>query len=69
MPNTNCLEGIRCPKCGNEDEFRIEGTTIFTVTDDGTESYGDVEWTEDFCECTECHFYGRLDTFRQRAKS
>ncbi len=44
MTNTNCLEGIQCPQCGNADRFRIVATSLFTVTDDGTEDHGDVEW-------------------------
>ena len=33
--NTNCLEGIKCPKCGNEDKFVISVVAHATVTDDG----------------------------------
>ena len=35
MINTNCLENIKCPTCGNEEWFRIAAKTIATVTDDG----------------------------------
>ena len=38
MTNTNCLEDIKCPACGNEEEFRIAAKTIFTVTDEGTDA-------------------------------
>jgi hypothetical protein len=47
MTNTNCLEGIRCPDCGNEESFRIAAKTIVTVTDDGIEDHGDMEWDDD----------------------
>lgn len=64
MPNTNCLENIRCPDCGNEDRFRIEATSLFTVTDDGTDDYCDVQWDKDsYAECAECHRHGTLKEF------
>ena len=63
--NTNCLEGIRCPECGQEDEFRIEGRTVFEVTDDGTGDHGDVEWDEDsYVLCPSCEFEGKLGHFQ-----
>jgi len=30
MTNENCLEGIRCPQCGQEDCFKI--TAVFPAT-------------------------------------
>ena len=36
MPNDNCLEGIRCPKCGKEDFFIIRCLVDLETTDDGT---------------------------------
>jgi sarcosine oxidase delta subunit len=64
MTNTNCLEGIKCPACGNEESFRIAGTAIFTVTDDGTEDHGDIEWNDDsYAECTQCYRHGTLKDF------
>jgi hypothetical protein len=55
--NTNCLRGVRCPKatCGSEGPFQIEGTAMFEVHDDGTESFGDVDWDDDSqVTCTAC---------------
>jgi hypothetical protein len=64
MTNTNCLEGIKCPACGNEDRFRIAGTTVFTVTDEGTEDHGDIEWDDDsHVECAQCYHHGALRDF------
>lgn len=63
--NTNCLEGIRCPKCGQEDSFRIEGRSVFTVIDDGTVEHSDVEWDDDsWALCPTCEYEGKLGTFR-----
>ena len=65
MTNTNCLEGIQCPACGNEDRFRIAGKAFFTVTDDGTDDYGDVEWDDDSdAECAECHRHRHPEGFQ-----
>ena len=38
MTNTNCLENISCPKCGQEDRFKIAATIFCLVTDDGTDA-------------------------------
>jgi predicted RNA-binding Zn-ribbon protein involved in translation (DUF1610 family) len=65
MTNTNCLEGIKCPACGNEEQFRIAGRALFTVTDDGTEDHGDIEWDDDsYADCPECGRHGTLRDFR-----
>jgi hypothetical protein len=65
MTNINCLENIQCPACGNEESFRIAATAVFTVTDDGTDDYTDVQWADDsYAECAECHRQGTLKDFR-----
>jgi hypothetical protein len=66
MPNTNCLEGIRCPRCGYEDEFDIDATCTVTVTDEGTSDRGhDYEWGEsNHCFCKQCCYGGELRTFK-----
>lgn len=67
-PNTNCLAGMRCPKCGNKDEFRIEVSTIAKVTDDGIELVGDTEWSDkSFCMCPVCEHDGFAADFTQGA--
>jgi len=67
MPNENCLEGIRCPDCDQEDKFKIVGKAWFDVTDDGTSEFeGAVEWDDDSaCRCPECGFTGTLGQFRE----
>lgn len=65
--NTNCLEGLRCPQCGNNAKLVIAGNSFFEVTDDGTESHGDVEWDNNSAtRCPECHFAGLLKQFDGR---
>jgi hypothetical protein len=67
MTNTNCLEGIKCPACDNEGRFRIAGTAVFTVTDDGTEDHGDIEWDDgSYAECTGCGRHGTLKDFKAK---
>jgi Zn ribbon nucleic-acid-binding protein len=63
--NTNCLEGMKCPKCGQEDSLKIEATCIFTVTDDGTEDEGNGhEWGDtNYCECPDCGHHGIVADF------
>jgi hypothetical protein len=41
-------EGVRCPKCGQDEVMWVVGMAWFTVTEDGAEQTGkpdgDVEW-------------------------
>jgi Zn ribbon nucleic-acid-binding protein len=63
--NENCLEGLRCPNCKQEDVLQIAGTSLFRVVDDGTESHEDVEWDDaSFTRCPTCGFQGKLVDFR-----
>lgn len=67
MPNTNCLENFKCPKCGHEDSFRITVSTGVIMHDDGSEPdpmNGDNEYDEDsFCGCTACDYEGKIWEF------
>jgi hypothetical protein len=71
MPNTNCLEGIRCPGCKQEDEFMIEALVSVRVTDDETEDQGaDYEWDDArTCACPECEFLGTIKDFQMENQS
>jgi len=65
MTNTNCLEGIACPKCGNDSRIYIEAKTLAVVMDDGAETFGHMEWDGDsYTECPECGHRGTLAEFR-----
>jgi len=63
--NENCLEGMRCPRCGSYGPFRIGVRMTLLVHDDGTEVQStDVEWDEEsFCACTECSMRGIVRDF------
>jgi hypothetical protein len=70
MTNTNCLEGIKCFACGNEDSFRIAARTIATVCDDGIEDHSEMEWDDDsYADCTKCCRHGTLKDFTVKAES
>jgi hypothetical protein len=63
--NTNCLEAVKCPNCGQEDIFKIGASVIVEVSDHGTEDQGgDYEWDQAaFCQCCDCDHTGRLADF------
>jgi Zn ribbon nucleic-acid-binding protein len=63
--NTNCLRGMKCPKCGQEDSLKIEATCLFIVTDDGLEDEGyGHEWDDtNYCECPNCAHHGSVADF------
>ena len=64
--NTNCLEGMRCPRCGSYEPFTIYGVTGNAVVyDDGTEEVVGIEWKEDTeCKCGRCEFDGLVREFK-----
>lgn len=64
--NENVLEGMACPACGQEDEFRVVAETTVTLTDDGSEdacgsthTWGDESWTL----CPACETEGPWESF------
>ncbi len=66
MPNTNCLEGIKCPKCGQEDRFIICVSGAAVVTDDGIEQSYDSDWDNDsfiMCHDLDCEHEGKIKDF------
>src|SRR6516165_5319229 len=67
MTNTNCLENVCCPKCGQEDRFKIVALITCDVTDDGSEPVGDHEWDDHSAtRCSECGFDGELKDFHRK---
>lgn len=62
--NTNCLAGMRCPKCKALEPFSISVFCRLKLYDDGTSSPEDTEWTDDSeCECLSCWYYGTVRDF------
>jgi hypothetical protein len=66
MTNSNCLQNVCCPKCGQEDRFKIVALITCDVTDDGSDPVGDHEWDDTSpTRCPECGFSGELKDFRK----
>lgn len=64
--NHNCLEGVRCPRCRNNAEFEIVVRTSATLTDDGTETFGDTEYDDDsLTTCVNCKFTDDFRVFKE----
>jgi hypothetical protein len=62
VTNTNCLAGMQCPSCKSDGPFKIAATALFTIHDDGTGEFGDVEYDGgSYCECPQCDFDGIVD--------
>lgn len=67
MTATNCLQGIRCPKCKQEDIFVVEMMANFTLTDDGVEQDGDTHWDDNSpmsCDNSSCNYSGKAAEFK-----
>jgi hypothetical protein len=69
--NTNCIQNMICPGCGNEDTFQIEVTKTFwaDVSDEGTGDEGgaDTEWDANSnILCPECMRTGTVGEFTYR---
>lgn len=66
--NVNCLEGLACPKCGQDDKLLITGRAVFEVVDDGVDdTRGDIEYdwnSPTACAKWDCDFAGDLGDFR-----
>ncbi len=62
--NTNCLDGMRCPKCGSLEPMYISATCTVKVYDDGTDETGDFDWDKNSsCTCGLCGFDGLVAAF------
>lgn len=69
--NSNCLDGMCCPDCGNEDELLIAATMFVSVKDDGTDPYASSvgDYSQDWddtstCRCPECNHVGTVGEFK-----
>lgn len=64
MSNNNCLEGMCCPECNQEDCFDISVQTWARMRDDGVEDYQGCEYDKNSaCFCPECGFAGKVSDF------
>ena len=66
-PNVNCLEGIRCAKCGSYEPFRITVTCTALVYDAGTDNPEDTDWEDESdIRCVGCGHTGVVADFRNK---
>lgn len=71
MPNSNCLEGKRCPRCGQADKILVMAAVTAAVTDDGADldtnpirGTNDVEYDgASRAQCPECGYQGTWGDF------
>lgn len=69
-PNNNCLEGMSCPNCGQYDMFRVVGTAVFEIMDDGTHDYNDIEvYDDDHASCPQCYWEGTVEQLKEKGRS
>lgn len=55
---------MACPKCGSEEPFRILGTALFIVNDDGSDEFKGLEWENtSSCTCIKCGHYDLVIDF------
>ena len=69
MTNDNCLEGVRCPRCGNEDRLFIRASILAEVTDDGADIARDtdIDWSDaSATRCPDCGETGTLAHFQTK---
>jgi len=64
--NENCLEGIRCPNCGETDNFKVKAVVVCEVSDEGSDANAsDHEWDDDdTCICSTCNHEAPMEDFR-----
>ena len=70
-PNSNFLQGKRCPKCGSFGPFSVEAVRYVEVSDDGTQDTGnDTEFGSDSAaSCCSCFFDARWGRFDDPSES
>ena len=66
--NTNCLAGLRCPKCGALEPFYIAASCWATMFDDGSDATEEIAWDDgSACRCISCRFAGTVAAFAVKA--
>jgi hypothetical protein len=68
-PNTNCLDGKQCPKCGSYGPLEIKVSMRVLLYDEGTDDAddGSIEYDDDApAMCYACRYAGKLGDFDVR---
>ena len=68
--NTNCLDGMKCPCCGGQGLFRLVAAGWTLVHNDGTDSAGDLGWTDGSpLRCVGCGYSGKVGDCKVGSKA
>ena len=68
-PNTNCLEGWKCPECGSFGPFNVVATSTFRLQDAGCVHFEGLDYeTDDPVRCLHCDHGGIVATFTEGKK-
>lgn len=63
--NSNCLEGMRCPRCKSLGPFKIACTVLATFSDEGGEDHEGHDWgNQSYCECVDCRHESTVADFQ-----
>jgi hypothetical protein len=65
--NTNCLEGVRCPRCLQDERVIVAARVFATVADNGIVDTDEHMWEDDaLTKCPVCNFEGEWKQFHNR---
>jgi hypothetical protein len=68
-PNTNCLDGKRCPKCGSFGPLEIVVSMRILLFDTGSDDAqdGSIEYDDEApAKCSACQYEAKLGDFNVR---
>lgn len=65
MTNVNCLAGLACPQCGQDELIQVQMSVWGDLIDNGVAEYGESEFGDTSkAYCSECDFAGTLADFK-----
>ncbi len=68
-PNSNCLDGKRCPKCASYGPFEVVVSMRVLLYDSGSDDAedGSIEYDDDaLAVCYACRYQGKFGDFNDR---
>ena len=64
--NASFLRGLMCPMCFSKQPLLIDGSSTFTMYDDGSAAHGAIVWNMDSrCTCESCDHSATIREFRE----
>ena len=72
--NKNCLQGLRCPKCGSCEPLNVTISLTIPIYDDGFEFPRQEDHTiywddKNPCRCDECDYDGDVSDFNVKEEN